>query len=75
MPIILLNEGVILEKIMQEVSINGMGAIVIFTLWLSCHCSTCPSADEVKCDGKPYVSKNMLQCEHYTLAYEIECEH
>ena len=37
-----------------------------------CSCGTCPSADELKCDGKPYVSKNTLQCELHALAYEIE---
>lgn len=40
-----------------------------------CSCGTCPSADELKCDGKEYVSKNVLHCELHALAYEIECCH
>ena len=40
-----------------------------------CSCGTSLFAERFKCDRKPYVSKNILQCELHALAYEIECEH
>lgn len=41
---------------------------------LVCSCGKCES-DELQCDGKDYVSKNVLRCELHALAHEIECCH
>ena len=38
-----------------------------------CICKKC-DADNVKCDGKTYTTKNPLTCPLHALAYEIECD-
>ena len=37
-----------------------------------CSCGQCD--DDVKCEGKPYRTKNVLSCPYHSLAYQIECE-
>ena len=40
----------------------------------SCSCGSCTDEQELSCQGKPYSTKNTLQCPFHWLAYRIECE-
>lgn len=52
----------------------GDGEICSFHPSIVCSCGNCDEDGDLKCDGKPYKTKNILKCEHHQLAYEIECE-
>ena len=38
-----------------------------------CDCGNC-NKDDIKCEGKPYQTKNVLSCPFHSLAYEIACK-
>ena len=52
----------------------GDGEVCGFHPNLVCSCGKCDEDEEIKCDGKPYKTKNILSCEHHQLAYQLECE-
>ena len=42
---------------------------------LVCSCGECLDGEELKCNGKAYMSRNFLHCDLHSLGYEIECHH
>ena len=40
-----------------------------------CSCGNCASDEEYTCEGKAYVSRNVLRCPLHSLVYEIECNY
>ena len=40
-----------------------------------CSCGQCPvEEEEHRCEGQPYITKNVLKCPFHQLAYQTECE-
>ena len=38
-----------------------------------CSCDECEDEEDLKCEGKDYLSRYVLTCPFHSLAYEIEC--
>ena len=59
----------------QDIHKWGDGEVCGFHPNLVCSCGSCGEDEDLKCDGKPYKTKNILTCEYHQLAYQVECEH
>lgn len=39
-----------------------------------CSCGECKDDEDHTCEGKAYITKNIIKCPFHKLAYQIECE-